>query len=148
MAFDPTAPAEKEHSKIFAVLWIGLVANGLLLASYLLDLGITTPFLALTGAMIFVSMFSNRYDDYYNALRSAGMRWGMGVIALYLFAGAALSFFAGGKIVGAWAVSGDLPDLARGTPGIMEDGFLLAILAALAYHLGFAVARIRGTRGA
>ncbi|MEL7728470.1 hypothetical protein AAG612_02920 [Citromicrobium bathyomarinum] len=145
MPFDPTAPTDEERSRIFAVVWFGLGANAVLLASYLFELGITPPFLGLTGAMIFISMFSNRYDDYYAALRNSGMRWGMGVIALYLFGGAMLSVFAGGNIVGSWAASGEMPDLARGNPGLMADGFLLAIVAGLAYHLGFTLARLRGT---
>ena len=145
MPFDPIAPTDEERSRIFAVVWFGFAANAVLLASYMFELGITPPFLGLTGAMIFISMFSNRYDDYYAALRNSGMRWGMGVIALYLFGGAMLPVFAGGNILGSWAASGEMPDLARGNPGVMADGFLLAIVAGLAYHLGFAVARLRGT---
>lgn len=148
MAFDPTAPTDEERSRIFAFVWLGFAANAALMASYLFDLGATPAFLGLTGAMIFVTMFSNRYDDYYAALRNSGVRWGMGVIALYLFAGAVLSAFAGGNVVGAWAASGSMPDIARAQPGIMDDGFLLAMVAGLAYHVGFAVARIRGTGGA
>lgn len=147
MSFDPTAPTDEERSNIFVSVWFGLAANAILLVSYVLDFGqgITVPTLAVTGAMIFVTLFTNRYDDYYNALRDNGLRWGMGVIALYLFAGAIMSFAAGGNIIGYWAGSGELPDLGRGSPGFMADGFLLAIVAGLAYHLGFVVARLRGT---
>jgi len=147
MPFDPTAPSDEERTNIFWIVWIGSAANAVLLASYLFELGITPPFLGLTGAMIFVSMFSNRYDDYYAALRSSGMRWGMGVIALYLFASAMLSLLGGSYSVGVWAASGTMPHPVRGNPAIMADGFLLAIVAGLAYHLGFAIARLRGTGG-
>lgn len=150
MAYDPTAPSQEEQSHAYVMPWIGLAANVVLLADYTIGVGqgVDTASLAITGAMIFVTVFAHRYDDYLNGLRNVALRWGMAVIALYLFAGAVMGFLNGGNILGYWAAAGDLPDLARGNPGFMADGYLLAILSGLAYHLGFAFARIRGTGSA
>lgn len=149
MPYLPDAPTGEETTLALRMAWTGLAANIALLASYLFDFGsaISAPALAITGALIFVLMFSNRFDEHFNALRDSGLRWGMSVIALYLFAGAILSLVSGGNILGFLAASGELPDLARGQPGVLVDGYLLAILAGLAFHLGFAFARLRGTLG-
>mgnify|MGYP001233053846 CR=1 FL=1 len=147
MTFDPAAPSQEERANAYFLPWIGLVANAVLLADYVLDLGsgIGTASLAITGAMIFVTVLARRYDDYFNGLRNTALQWGMAVVALYLFAGAVMGAFNGGNLLGHWSATGDLPDLARGNPGFMGDGYLLAVIAGLAYHLGFAFARLRGT---
>ncbi|WP_374405714.1 hypothetical protein [Pelagerythrobacter sp.] len=145
MPYDPQAPTGGETASAFNMAWTGLAANVVLLISYLTGSHtISTAALAVTGALIAVVMFSNRFDEHFSAVRDTGLRWGMSVIALYLFAGAVLSLATGVRRLGFYTAAGEWPDLGRGIPGLLADGYLLAIVAGLAFHLGFAWARIRG----
>lgn len=147
MPFNQNAPDGEETTNALRIAWIGLAANCALLASYTMNMGeaFTAPALGITGAFIFVLLMSNRLDDYFNSLRNVGLRWGMVVIGLYLFAGALVYVYLGGHALGSFAASGDLHGIERGRLDFFSDGYLLAILAGLAFHAGFAFARLRGT---
>lgn len=147
MPYDPIAPTEKERSMVFASVWIGCAASAVLLASHVFSLpqGVTAAALAMTGALVFVTVLTGRQDDYFNALRKRGLRWGMGVVALYLFAAAILLLTSVSYSFGYAAAVNELPDVTPGSGGLPLDGLLLATLAAFAYHLGFITAMVRGT---
>ncbi len=147
MPYDPTAPTENERSIVFAAVWVGGAANAVLLAGHTFTLpqAVTTAALAVTGALVFVTVLTGRQDDYFNALRNRGLRWGMGAVALYLFAAAILSLTSVSYSFGYAAAVNEMPDIAPGSGGLPFDGLLLAIVAALAYHLGFITAMFRGT---
>lgn len=134
----------------FSSAWIGLAANLALLASYLMGAPalVTSVALPIVAASILIVIFSGPLDEHFCALRDAGLKWGMAVIALYLFASAMLVVGSGAHSLGAVAAGGSALDPATTASGIPADGFLVAILAALGFHLGFAIARLRGTRGA
>ena len=146
MPYDPQAPTSVATTSIFNMAWTGLAASVVLLVGYLKGSDVfATATLAITGAIIAVLMFSNRVDEHFSAVRNTGLRWGMSVIALYLFAGAMMSLATGAQRLGFYTAAGEWPDLARGDPGLVADGYLLAIVAGLAFHLGFAWARLRGS---
>ncbi len=150
MVYKTRLPTGRETGVALATAWVGLAANGALLGCYLFGppAPVTGGALMVVGACVFILIFSSRLDEHFNALRDAGLKWGMAVIALYLSASAMVVVYNGGHSLGSLAAGGTPSDLAGTGSGLSIDGFLLAILAALAFHLGFATARIRGTRGA
>jgi len=148
LSYEPHSSTGIATTSVFNLAWTGLAANVVLLIAYLKGSdAFATAALAITGAFIVVLMFSNRVDEHFRSVRDTGLRWGMSVIALYLFAGAMISLATGARHIGFYTSAGEWPELARGQPGLLADGYLLAIVAGLAFHLGFAWARIRGSSG-
>lgn len=150
MSYGPNAPTGADTTSALRMAWTGLAANTVLLYTYVVgaDATVSNWALALTSACMFIVMLSNRFDEHFNALRDAGMRWGMAVITIYLFGAAILSIASGAHSLGHLLSSGELPNLARGEPGFTMDGYLLAVVTSLAFYVGFAVARLRTDGGA
>ena len=148
--FEFQASSARETSAALFTAWLGLGANLILLGCYAVEapLLLTGAALMTVGACLFVLIFSTRLDEHFNALRHVGLRWGMAVIALYLSASAILAVYHGGYSVGTFAAGAGAPSITDDALRVPVDGYLVMVLAALAFHLGFAFARVRGTGAA
>ena len=144
-----TSSARGTSAALFTA-WLGLGASLILLGCYLVEapLLLTGAALMTVGACIFILIFSTRLDEHFNSLRHVGLRWGMAIIALYLSASAVFAVYHGGYSVGTIAAGGGVPGLTDEVLRVPVDGFLVMILTGLAFHLGFAFARVRGTGAA
>lgn len=137
----------KETPIALNLAWIGLASNIALLINFaLLKQPIVQAMgIAVTGTAIFVIILGKQYDDFFLSLRNAGMRWGMSTIAIYLFLHAVILIFGAGKAVGRTLAGGDYGGIPATSSDLFLDGYLLAIIASLAFFIGFAWARLVGT---
>ncbi len=137
MAYDPFGTTERDRSRKFTLMWLGIIAALTQLALYFADPAHSLSLTGLTAGGLVGASITYRSDDYFRALCAAGQRWVTMTIALYLF-----SYF----------MLQNLSDhthsrdhtLPPGVPAMFGDAYLLGLILAAAFCLGYTWAWFRG----
>ena len=140
MPYDPQAPSERERSRIYYLLYLGLAASAILAIGILF--GLPSVFAAFcfiaAGLLAPLLLFSNRFDDYFNAVIRTGCVWAMTVIAAWAAIVGLLNIGTLAYVAGEMAIVGydAASPFAFGIPLFMDDAATLATFALLAFHQG------------
>jgi len=147
MPYDPLEPTERERSNVYFLNWVGLAATLGLVTTYFTPLfpSLAKILLAITSAILLVSIFSSRFDDYYNSLRNAGCRWAVGIIALGLVAATIMTIGNISNQLGFLAASGELEGSIANddNPLAALPSDLVLRLACAAFFLGIEYKKLR-----
>lgn len=114
-----------DHGFALNAMWVGLAAAIWLLVGELFNSEINaSPIVGVVAGSLIGLVFIGRQDEYFQRLVATAASWTCAVVGLWLFASA-------------------IPMTAR---YVIDHELGLTIVAAT-FHLAFAIARIRGTRG-
>jgi hypothetical protein len=122
MPYETKAGSSDNHSFALNTMWVGFAGSLWLLASELLGSGLApSPIAGVVAGSLMALVFIGRQDEYFQRLVTKAAAWACAVVGLWLFASA----------------------VPRTDQHVTDHELGLAIVA-VAFHVSFAISRLRG----